>query len=370
MVESSLPDWLQLWHVPGIGPRTYLQLLRHFDHQPANVLRAQLNDLVAIGLAKNLASAIGKSCSSRVDSDLTWRNASSNHHIITLRDTCYPTYLREIADPPPILYVKGEVASLDDQPGLAMVGSRKATTLGKQNAFRLARDLAMLKITIVSGMAHGIDGQAHRGALAANSGQTIAVLASGLDSIYPPHHYALSQEIINHGALISEFPLATKPLPQHFPRRNRIISGLCLGVIVVEAALKSGSLITARYALEQNREVFALPGPMNSPQSTGCHQLIQDGAKLVTGIEDILVECPRIYEPQTSSYCGSKQKLELASGVGQLLDILEYVPIPMDILIEKSGLTPDQVSSMLIELEVSGQVVCDAYGLYSRSALE
>ena len=370
MAESNLPDWLQLWHIPGIGPRTYVQLLQHFDHNPGNVLRAQLNDLVAIGLAKNLARAISQPCSRRVDIDLAWQNASSNHHIITLRDSFYPTYLREIADPPPILYIQGELASLGDRPGLAMVGSRKATTLGRQNAFQLARELAMLEITVVSGLAHGIDGQAHRGALSASSGQTIAVLASGLDTIYPPHHYALSQEIICHGALISEFPLTTKPLPQHFPRRNRIISGLCLGVIVVEAAPKSGSLITARYALEQNREVFALPGPMNSPQSTGCHQLIQDGAKLVTGIEDILVECPRIYKPQASNYCGSKQKSEQASAVGQLLDILEYVPTPMDILIEKSGLTPDQVSSMLIELEVGGQVVCDAYGLYSRSALE
>lgn len=370
MVESNLRNWLQLWHVPGIGPRTYLQLLRHFDHDPANILRARLNELVAIGLAKNLASSVRNHCSNRIDIDLTWRNASSNHHIITMLDACYPTYLREIADSPPILYIKGELTSLSGRPSLAMVGSRKATTLGKQNAFRLARELATQGVTIVSGLAHGIDGQAHRGALATTSGQTIAVLASGLDTIYPSHHYALSQEIIGRGALISEFPLATKPLPQHFPRRNRIISGLCLGAIIVEAAPKSGSLITARYALEQNREVFALPGPMNSPQSTGCHQLIQDGAKLVTGIEDILVECPRIYKLQTSSYHGSKQKAEQTSGIGQLLDILEYVPMPMDILIEKSGLTPDQVSSMLIELEVSGQVVCDAYGLYSRSALE
>lgn len=370
MVESNLRDWLQLWHVPGIGPRTYLQLLRYFDHKPVNILRAGLNELVAIGLTKNLASAISKPCSSRVDIDLAWLNASSNHHITTWQDVCYPAYLREIADPPPLLYIKGELTSLSGHPGLAIVGSRKATTLGKQNAFRLARELATLGITIVSGLANGIDGQAHRGALASASGQTIAVLASGLDTIYPSHHTALSQEIIGHGALISEFPLATKPLPQHFPRRNRIISGLCLGAIIIEAAPKSGSLITAQYALEQNREVFALPGPMNSPQSTGCHQLIQNGAKLVTGIEDILVECPRIYTLQTSSYHSSKQKMEQSSGVGQLLDILEYVPVPMDILIEKSGLTPDQVSSMLIELEVSGHVICDAYGLYSRSALE
>ena len=251
-----------------------------------------------------------------------------------------------------------------------MVGSRKATTLGSQTAFLFSKQLAALGITIVSGLAIGIDGQAHRGALAADAGRTIAVLANGLDTVYPSRHKVLSKEVVSKGVLVSEFPPWTKPLPQYFPRRNRIISGLCLGTIIIEAAPKSGSLITARYALEQNREVFALPGPIHSRHSQGCHHLIQEGAKLVTGIEDILLECPQICGLLVSDRHGTKLQDESSLNADKLLKYLEYVPMPKDTLINKSGLTPDQVSSMLIELEVSGHVICDANGLYSRSALE
>jgi len=198
----------------------------------------------------------------------------------------------------------------------------------------------------------------------------VAVLANGLDTVYPPHHALLSRQINANGALVSEFPLLTKPLPQNFPRRNRIISGLCLGTLVIEAAAKSGSLITAKYALEQNREVFAAPGPVSSPQSAGCHALIQDGAKLVTCIEDILVELNTLNHRLAFAPEKQKEQRLLSSNAKKLQDVLEYTPTSIEMLIEKSGLTPDQVSSMLIELELSGHVICDAYGSYSRSQLE
>ena len=370
MHVTKLGDWLRLWHLPGIGPRTYLRLLARFDYSPTAILAASVNDLINAGISPRLANAIQNHTSDQYLEDLSWLQTSNRHHIITISDADYPSLLREITDPPPILYVVGDIAVLASQPCLAMVGSRKATSLGKQNALRLAKQLAEIGITIVSGLADGIDGQAHRGALLPTQGKTVAVLANGFHHTYPNHHVKLSEDIAANGALVTEFPPTTKPLPQHFPRRNRIISGLSLGTIIIEAAKKSGSLITARLALEQNREVFALPGPINSSQSCGCHALIQDGAKLVTNIIDILVEFPTIVAKVETDLSGSKQQSTVLTDTNSLLEILEFTPLPMDTLITKSGLTPDQVSSMLIELQVSGHVTCDAYGLYSRSALE
>ena len=370
MHASELANWLQLWHVPGIGPKTYLQLLQHFDNNPGAVLATRTSDLVNKGLSNTLAGRINRATPQSTQADFSWLAESSAHHILTLNDSAYPRNLREIATPPPILYVKGNPGLFNYSVCLAIVGSRKATSLGKQHAFHLANKLANLGIVVISGLATGIDGAAHRGALASTTATTIAVLANGLSKMYPPQHRALGEEIAAHGALVSEFSPATQPLPQHFPRRNRIISGLCLGTIVVEATVRSGSLITARYALEQNREVFALPGPLNSPCSKGCHRLIQEGAKLVTDIEDILLECPQFYGQLCTNRTNTKLQDMLPLVAKQLLSIIEFVPMPMDMLIEKSGLTPDQVSSMLIELEMSGHVVSDSNGLYSRSALE
>lgn len=370
MPTLNLRDWLQLSHIPGLGPKTYLHLLRRFGNDPHNILAAKPIDLTNAGVSETLARQIHTQSSDLTAADFAWLDADSQHHIITLQDRAYPQLLREISAPPPLLYVKGDAALLSSQPCLAMVGSRKATTLGSQTAFRFSKQLSMLGITIVSGLAIGIDGQAHRGALATDTGRTIAVLANGLDTIYPFRHTLLSTEIVSRGVLVTEFPPWTNPLPQNFPRRNRIISGLCIGTIIVEAAPKSGSLITARYALEQNREVFALPGPIHSRHSEGCHRLIQDGAKLVTGIEDILLECPQICGLLNSDRGGTSSLDESSLNAGKLLKFIEFVPMPIDTLIEKSGLTPDQVSSMLIELEISGHITSDGNGLYSRSALE
>ena len=203
------------------------------------------------------------------------------------------------------------------------------------------------------------------------SGHTIAVLANGLDTIYPAKHHALAQQIAEEGILISEFPPGVQPLPQHFPRRNRIISGLCLGTIVIEAAIKSGSLITAQCALEQGREVFAVPGPVDNPLNSGCHYMIQDGAKLVTDIDDILTEFSEFqFSPAQIPSKNLENKVTLPDNSPPLLEFIEYTPISVDALIEKSGLTPEQVCSMLTELEIGGRVVSDAYGQYSRSSTD
>lgn len=369
MPTPQLQDWLRLWHVPGIGPRIFLRLLERFNRDPGKILQADYSALIEAGAPKSIAKAIGQHSTTSHHTDFQWLDASEQHHIFTLNDPNYPLLLREISDPPPILYVQGNPAVWSDRPCLAMVGSRKATSLGKQNAFHLARALSAQGITIVSGLANGIDGQAHRGALA-SKGSTLAIMGNGLQRIYPTNHTALAREICVDGALISEFSPTTKPLPQHFPQRNRIISGLSLGTIIVEAATKSGSLITAYYALEQNREVFALPGPLNCHQSAGCHTLIQQGAKLVTKAEDILLEFATFYSGAKVEPIEPKPLPKAAKRAEQLLNVLEYTPMPMDLLIEKSGLTADQVSSMLTELEVSGHVVCDTYGLYARSASE
>ena len=368
MTAKELLDWLTLWHVPTVGPRRFLTLLHAFDNDPGNALNASTEALIKTGLPSRTAHLIRNQDSTKAQADIAWQQSRDEHQILTFFDPSYPAILREISDPPPLLYITGQTEALTDSPCLAVVGSRKATALGRLASFELSRELSFKGITVVSGLAVGIDGQAHRGALASGNGKTIAVLANGLTRIYPPQHRNLAQEIRDSGVLVSEFSPWVNPLPQHFPRRNRIISGLSLGTIIIEAAAKSGSLVTARFALEQNREVFATPGPIFSAQSMGCHSLIQQGAKLVTKVEDILVEFPTIEHGTYSDQCvsGSAPGPEAE----KLLDFLEHTPISVDLLIEKSGLTPDQVSSMLIELEVSGHVICDAYSLYTRSAMD
>ena len=235
---------------------------------------------------------------------LKWLNASENHHILLKTDSSYPPLLKNIHDAPPVLYICGQLEQIKQSPRIAIVGGRKCSTHGKSIAYEFSKKLAEFGVTVVSGLAKGIDAQTHRGALAGNKSKTIAVLANGLDIIYPAQHQTLALQIAEQSTLISEFPPGTKPLPQHFPRRNRIISGLCFGTVVIEATVKSGSLITARCALEQGREVFAVPGPVNNPLNSGCHHLIQEGAKLVTSTDDILAEFEELFA--TSYFCQSK----------------------------------------------------------------
>lgn len=279
-------EWLRLSLVPGVGTASFIRLLAKFG-SPDNALNADQRDLESL-LGKELAEKIIRHAQS---ADLELQESLMrqwNVQLITMDDTLYPPLLAEIYDPPIILYVRGELRE-EDRYAVAIVGTRKASTNGAKIAYQLAFDLAKRGITVMSGLAVGIDTAAHKGALDAG-GRTIAVLAFGHDQIFPSSNIGLLNQIIKHGCAISTFPMRVRALRSNFPQRNRILSGLCIGTVVVEAPAGSGALITAKYAAEQGREVFAVPGPAGHPNSRGPHELIREGAKLVEGVEDIIVE--------------------------------------------------------------------------------
>ena len=281
---DTLIDWLALCHAPGAGTATIHRLLESFS-TPANALRASNGQLQQLGLKQSAINALRKPDEAGIARDLEWHE-QPNNHIITCHDPAYPVLLSQLPDPPPLLYVHGSVDLLSE-PQLAMVGSRNPSRSGQQTAVDFARHLASAGLVITSGLALGIDAACHQGALDVNA-PTIAVMGTGLDRVYPARHRDLALRIAEQGSLISEFPIGTSPQPGNFPQRNRIISGLCLGTLVVEAAIRSGSLISARYALEQGREVFAIPGSIHNPLARGCHYLIRQGAKLVETAEDVI----------------------------------------------------------------------------------
>lgn len=303
-----------------------------------------------------------------------WRRAQQWHEqlqrqSITLlepEDADFPSLLREIPDGPAALYVRGDPKVLQ-RPQIAIVGSRNAGHSGLETAAAFARELAARGLLVCSGLALGIDGAAHRGALQAD-GVSIGVLGCGVDKIYPRRHDALAEAMLERGALVSEFPLGTKPLPHHFPQRNRLIAGMCLGTLVVEAAAQSGSLITARLALDYNREVFAIPGSIHSPNSKGSHELLRQGAKLVETTDHIIEEIGALVEivvaesaePNTAAGVVALEPL-LAS----LLKLIDYHPTPLDTIIERSGQPPSRLSGMLLELELDHWIECQA-GAYQR----
>ena len=284
--DPGLASWLQLSLTPGLGPATLRKLLQQFG-LPQAVLARKRSELSALAPAGALAALDSEAVATAVARALAWA-AEPGHAVITLADESYPRLLLEIADPPPLLYARGR-AELLQRSALAIVGSRNATQQGAANAEAFARTLSEAGLTIVSGLALGIDAAAHRGALQ-GAGSTIAVLGTGIDVIYPQRNAALAAEIAARGLIVSEFALGSAPAAQNFPRRNRLISGLARGCLVVEAALASGSLITARAAADQGRDVFALPGSIHSPLAKGCHVLIKSGAKLVESAEDVLTE--------------------------------------------------------------------------------
>ena len=293
-----------------------------------------------------------------------------NHHLVRPGDDAYPELLARIPGPPAQLYVNGDPEILH-LPALAIVGSRNPTAGGAQNAFEFARHLGAMGFCIVSGLAQGIDAAAHRGALAAG-GTTIAFLGHGIDRVYPAANRELAREIARHGALVSEFPLGAPPNRAFFPQRNRLISGLSLGTLVVEAARRSGSLITARLAAEQGREVFAIPGSIHNPLSRGCHQLIRQGAKLVEAADDIVAELAPLagHLLQTIDEPSSQDQAAVRGGEPdeeyvKLLDAIGHDPVSTDELVERSGLTIDQVSSMLLILELEGKIEKLSGGRYS-----
>jgi len=297
-----------------------------------------------------------------IDYDLDWLE-QQNNGVLTFNDTNYPLQLKEIADPPPILFVRGN-PDLLTLPQIAIVGSRNPSALGKETAFSFARTLSLYGFVITSGLALGIDGASHRGALNAK-GYTVAVAGTGLDRIYPARHKELATEIVNTGLMISEFPPGTTAKANHFPRRNRIISGLCQGLLVVEAAKQSGSLITARMALEQNREVFAIPGSIHNPLARGCNALIREGAKLVETTQDILEELNQYYQQDEKLLSQTTQStLDLEQQT--LLNRIMFSPTSIDHLVENTGESVEAISSMLLILELQGYLEATAGGCYVR----
>ena len=369
--DETLRYWLALLYAPGVGAMRFQQILELAPDLPSFFSSKGECCCEQISLSGKLRSYLRRPDWRAVDTSLAWAQ-QPDCHIIALHDSAYPTLLKEIPDPPPLLFVRGD-HSLLGLPQLAMVGSRNPSAGGKQLAHDFAASLSRHGLIITSGLALGIDAASHQGALD-TGGKTIAVAGTGLDRIYPARHRELGHQIVEQGALISEFPPGTPPVAHNFPRRNRIISGLSLGTLVVEAALKSGSLITARLAAEQNREVFAIPGSIHNPLAKGCHTLIQMGAKLITEVNDILDELDPLAR---FAYAHFPSNNVAASGAETdpksppfndfpLLENMGFEPISIDELVERSGLTAEAVSAMLLTMELQG-IVTSSGGMYSRT---
>lgn len=359
VIADDAALWIALHQVAGLGNIGFCKLLQAFGSPQAifdasiQQLKQHVPETVAIEISQGLNE-------SSIQPAIDWLQQPGNH-LITLAETHYPQALLEISDPPPVLYAKGNLALLAT-PGIAVVGSRNASPQGEKNAEDFCSALCQHGYTVVSGMALGIDGAAHRGALKAN-GATIAVVGTGLDIVYPARHRDLAHKIVERGGLIlSEFSLGTPSHAKNFPRRNRIISGLSLGCLVVEANVQSGSLITARLAAEQGREVFAIPGSIHSPLSKGCHELIKQGAKLVDSIQDILSELGNV-DSQIDKKIISEQIPEAAHPV---LEMMGFDPINMETLISRSGLTSEALSAMLLVLELESKIASLPGGRYQR----
>jgi DNA processing protein len=352
MTNTQLPYWLAAAHLPCISPRHVMRWLAHIPDIEA-LFKASVDTVHGIGLKPEQVEAVLAPPWQAVEEALAW-SQKDQHHLITLDDPRYPPCLKEISDAPLVLFVQGSPSVLS-QPQLAMVGARHASATGLADAEAFAYELASVGLTITSGLAAGIDGASHRGALLAK-GITIGVMGTGHNNIYPRVHRSLAQQMVEAGgAVISEFPLNTAPLAMNFPRRNRVIAGLSRGVLVIEAALKSGSLITAKYALEQGREVFAIPGSIHHPLAHGCHYLIRQGAKLVERVEDVLEEV-RILLParKPAATKPSPKKKALSAEKQQLLLQIDYAVTPMDVILSRSRLTVEQLSSMLLLMELHG----------------
>ena len=376
MAESKyLHSWLALHLVPGMGPVTCNRLVTHFG-SPDRVLSASLSDLTAVCRLRQESQAAlsdeGKKNLQALANDEIRQAATKNIKITACDDPLYPSLLKNIHDPPVVLYVLGNPELLNCK-GIGVVGSRAATHYGKNIAQHMANSLARQGFTIISGMALGVDTAAHNGALAAE-GRTIAVLGCGLDVIYPPSNHKLYKDIAFSGVVVSEYPLGTKPDNFRFPARNRIISGLSLGIVVVEAANRSGSLITAKHALEQGREVFAVPGRIDSVKSAGTHVLLQQGAKLVQSVNDIVEEfsysVPQ--EKHKNSYHEDAEQEsfdQLNQDEEALFKCLDVYPQTIDEIVRESGFTPQKTNELLLLLELKGFVKPLPGNSYQRSTL-
>lgn len=346
--KNALAAWLRLTLTPGIGGESQRKLLAAFGlpEQVFAVGRLAAREIVGSRADALFDSNNQPAIQAAVEAALRWAEAPGQY-IVTLADTAYPQNLLNIADPPSLLYVRGNPALLN-HPTLGVVGSRNATPQGERTAQDFSRTLAGAGLCIASGLALGIDAAAHRGALAAD-GMTLAVVGTGADRLYPARNRELAQAIVEKGCLISEFPLGTPAIAANFPRRNRILSGLSRGILVVEAALESGSLITARLAAEQGREVFAIPGSIHSPVARGCHRLIKQGAKLVETAADILEELGET-APPTPANQGCQQADD------PLLALLGHAPCHLDDLVTRSGQSVENLLTRLLTLELEGKL--------------
>jgi DNA processing protein len=366
MAREELAAWLRLMLTPGVGNETARKLLAAFGLPPA-VFTQSLAALQAV-VGQRLAAALQnppEGWEASVDQVQQWLNGASNRHVLTLGEGQYPPLLLQMADPPLMLYVVGQLEALHQPNKIAIVGSRNPTPQGQINAQQFATALGEAGLCVVSGLALGVDGAAHEGALLGHA-PTIAVVGTGLDRVYPKRHFDLAHRIAEHGAIVSEYPLGTPPLPANFPQRNRIIAGLCQGTLVVEAAVASGSLITARMASEMGREVFAIPGSIHAPQSRGCHALIRQGAKLVESAQDVLEDLqlapsePALFtEPDEDSGTPDPDGLLKAMG---------FDPVTLDALQARTGLDTATLQARLLELELEGEVGRLPGGLLQRTA--
>ncbi len=351
MPPKDLYHWVALSMAPGVGSVLFKRLLEAFG-SPGGVFQAKTKDMERVeGIGPKVVGALKKfHWKDQVDKEL--QSAEKiGARLVPWDDEEYPPGLKQIYDPPPLLYVLGMVIP-QDQKAVAVVGSRYPTTYGQGFAERIAMGLSQRGVTVVSGLARGVDSAAHRGALAAG-GRTIGVLGCGIDLIYPPENRDLFSEVEARGAILSEFPLGTPPEKDHFPIRNRVISGMSLGVVVVEATLRSGSLITARFALDQGREVFAVPGNADSARSAGANRLIRQGAKLVTRAEDVLEEFPLLSLPEPQA---QPPKPRLTGEEARVFDVLGTQALHIDQVTAQSALPSPRVSAILLSLELAGHI--------------
>ncbi len=405
MTRDELALWLRLSAADGIGHLSARKLLAAFG-LPENIFQQSRDALGHVLTAKQVSSLLiaPKELPALIEATWTWLQASEEgvmRKIVSLADTDYPPALLTLPDPPPLLYITGsaavyaQIVSKEIANDIAIVGSRYATPQGFNNARSFAKAFAQSGMHIVSGLALGIDGAAHEGALDAQqefgsaAGSTIAVVGTGLDRVYPKRHHDLAHRIVQCGLILSEFPIGTPPLPENFPRRNRIIAALTQGTLVVEAAIQSGSLITARQALDLGKEVFAVPGSIHSPQSKGCHHLIKQGAKLVESAQDVIEELPRKPSVNLSNAMISiALRVDSIAAIGQkslkneplneeahdapsessLLQALGHDPVSLDALIDRTGIPAAQLQVQLLELELLGDVARLPGGLFQRIA--
>lgn len=363
--------WINLALVPGLGPK-FFQTLNQQSILPTQVYSLSMNELKKLGVSEKLARYLQQHPPSKpakpVEQALTWQQ-SAGQYLLTPEHEHYPNLLKQIPTAPPLMFVKGQVSTLK-LPQIAIVGSRYPTSSGSQQAYDFAQNLSHHGLVVTSGLAKGVDGIAHQATLDA-AGSTIAVLGTGIDHIYPKSHLRLAEHICEKGALVSEFPLGAPAMKGHFPRRNRIVSGMSLGVLVIEATLKSGSLITARQALEQNREVMAIPGAIHNPQKAGCHHIIREGAKLIETPEQVVEEIGPMIDQKSDgmrkldSTQLNERQLNLRGEQLKLYKALDYEGLDMESLVNKTQLDVSTLTMLLMELELGGWLIQEQ-GVYVK----